>query len=174
MLHRAVETSSAKQEHLTDPTLISQRMLCFPRGDARAKKLSLYEGFSHSATNTRLRQAATAAHRTDSDFPATAMLSQRFSAWHEPNFTAASSARLWSFCRVREEELWESWCLLGLAFLALCSRRGFTLPGRTKQAQPQPCSSVCSLGWHSMHTTISQCRHRLAFYFGPQADSRTR
>ena len=83
-----------QQQHPTDPTLISQRMLCFPRWDARAKRLLLYAGFSHHAANTRLRQAATAAHRTDSDFPATAMLSQRFSALPETHFAAASSARL--------------------------------------------------------------------------------
>ena len=64
-----------------------------------------------------------------------------------------------------------SWALLSLA---PCSRPGFTLPGRTKQTQSQPCSSALSLGWHSMHTTISRCRHRLAFYSGAQADSRTR
>ena len=43
LLHRAVETSSGKQQpHPTDPpTLISQRVLCFPRGEARAKRHSL-------------------------------------------------------------------------------------------------------------------------------------
>ena len=46
-----------------------------------------------------------------------------------------------------------SWALLSRA---PCSRPGFTLPGRTKQTQPQPCNSVRSLGWHSMHTTISR------------------
>ena len=45
LLNRAVETRSAKEEHTTDPTLISQRMLCFPRGFARAKSLSLYAGY---------------------------------------------------------------------------------------------------------------------------------
>ena len=57
---------------------------------------------------------------------------------------------------------------------APCSRPGFTLPGLTKEAQPKPCSSMHSLGWHSMHTTISRCRHRLAFYSGAQTESRTR
>ena len=57
---------------------------------------------------------------------------------------------------------------------APCSRPGFTLPGRTKQTQPQPCSSVRGLGWHSRHTTISRWRQRLAFCSGTQADSRTR
>ena len=64
-----------------------------------------------------------------------------------------------------------SWAMLSLAH---CSRPGFTLPGGTKQTQPEPYSSMRSLGWHSMHTTISQCRHRLAFYSGTQANSRTR
>ena len=64
-----------------------------------------------------------------------------------------------------------SWALLSRA---PCSRPGFTLPGRTKQTQPQPCSSVHSLGWHSRHTTISQCRHRLGFYSGAQAESQSR
>ena len=64
-----------------------------------------------------------------------------------------------------------SWALLSRV---PCSCPGFTLPGRTKQIQPQPCSSLHSLGWHSLQTTISQCRHRLAFYSGAQSDSRTR
>ena len=62
------------------------------------------------------------------------------------------------------------WALLSRA---PCSLPGFTLPGRIKQTQPQPCSSERSLGWHPMHTTISRCRHRLAFYSGAQAYSRT-
>ena len=77
-------------------------MLCIFRGDAPAKRLSLYAGFSHRAANTRLRQATKAAHRTDSDVPATAVLTQRISAWREPHFAVASSARLWSFARSRQ------------------------------------------------------------------------
>lgn len=78
LLHQAVETSSGKQQpHPTDPNLISQRMLCFPRGDARAKRLSLYAAFSHLAANPRLMQAGTPASGTDSDFSANAVLSQR-------------------------------------------------------------------------------------------------
>ena len=50
LLNRAVETRSAKQEQTADPTLISQRILCFPKGVARAKRLSHYAGFSHPAT----------------------------------------------------------------------------------------------------------------------------
>lgn len=46
---------------------------------------------------SRLKQAGTAARRTDSDFPVNAMLSQSFSAWREPHIAAASSARLWAF-----------------------------------------------------------------------------
>ena len=87
----------SNRQHPTDPTLISQRMLCFPRCCASAKRLLLYAGFSCHAANTRLRPAATAAHRTDSDFPATALLSQRFSPWREPHFAAVSSARPWLF-----------------------------------------------------------------------------
>ena len=93
---------ASSRQHPTDPTLISQRILCFPRGDAPAKRLSLYAGFSHRAANTRLRQATISAHRTDSDFPATAMLSQRFPAWRQPHFAAASSARLWSYALSRQ------------------------------------------------------------------------
>ena len=52
---------------------------------------------------------------------------------------------------------------LALLSRAPYSRPGFTLTGRSKQTQLQPYISVRSLGWHSMHTTISQCRHRLAF-----------
>ena len=37
----------SSRQHPTDPTLISQRLLCFPSGDAPAKRLSLYAGFSH-------------------------------------------------------------------------------------------------------------------------------
>ena len=55
VLFRLAPASS--MQHPTDPTLISQRMLCFPRGDAPAKRLSLYAGFCHRAGNTRLRQA---------------------------------------------------------------------------------------------------------------------
>ena len=49
-----------------------------------------------------LKEATNAAHRTDSDFPANAMLSQRFLAWHEPQFAAASSERLWVFTLSRQ------------------------------------------------------------------------
>ena len=56
-----------------------------------------------------------------------------------------------------------SWALLSRA---PCSHPEFTLPGRNKQTQPQPCSSVRGLGLYSMHTTISRCRQRLAFCSG--------
>ena len=140
-----------------NPTKISQRMLCFPRADDKAKRLSLYTGFFHRETG--LRQAA-AARRT--------FLSE---------CCAFAGALAWSkhyFIRAREEELRESWCLLGLFSRAPCSHPEFTLPGRNKQTQPQPCSSMRKLGWHPIHTTISRCRHRLAFYSGAQEDSRTR
>ena len=45
VLWRLVPASS--RQHPTDPTMISQRMLSFPRGDDPAKRLSLYAGFSH-------------------------------------------------------------------------------------------------------------------------------
>ena len=57
---------------------------------------------------------------------------------------------------------------------APCSRPGFTLPGLTKQTEPQSCSSVRGLGLLSMHTTISRFRPCLAFFSGTQADSRSR
>ena len=94
--------SGKRHQHPTEPTLISQRMPCFPRGDAHTKRLLLYAGFSHRAVNTRLRQAATAAHRTDSDVPAPALLSQRLWAWCELHFATASSARLWAYVLSRK------------------------------------------------------------------------
>ena len=77
LLHRAETSSGKEQKHPSDPTLNSQRMLCFPRGDARAKRLSIYAGFSHRAANPRLRQAARGDKRTDSDFTKNAVLSKR-------------------------------------------------------------------------------------------------
>ena len=57
LFHHAAQNSSGIQlQHRTHPILISQRMLCLPRGDARAKSLSQYAGFSHR--ETELRQAA--------------------------------------------------------------------------------------------------------------------
>ena len=88
--------SDKRHQHPTELTQISQRMLCFPRGDARTKRLLLYAGFSHRAVNTRLSQAATAAHRTDSDFPAPTLLLQSSWAWRELHFASASSAKLWA------------------------------------------------------------------------------
>ena len=104
-------------------------------------------------------------------FSANAVLSQRL--WLGANITSPLLPQQ-GFSRVREEELRDSWCLLGLLYRAPCSRAGLTLPGRTKQTQQQTCSSVRSLGWHPIHTTISRCRHRLAFYSGALADSLTR
>ena len=100
MLWKLAPASS--RQHGTEATLISIRMLSSPRGDAQAMRLSLYAGFSHRAANTRLRKVAKAAHRTNSDFPATAMLSQRLSAWREPHFAAASSARFSLFALSRQ------------------------------------------------------------------------
>ena len=139
-------------------------MLCLPRADDKAKRLSLYAGSSHREAG--LRQAA-AARRT---FLSECCAFAEALAWSEQQFAAAFSARLQSR---QGEELRESWCLLGLFSRAPCSRPWFTLPGRTKQTQPQPWSSVRSLGWHPIHTTISRCRHRLVFFSGAQADSRT-
>ena len=65
-------------------------------------------------------------------------------------------------------------CGRALAFPGSMFASWVHLPGLTKQTQPQPCISVHSLGWHSMHTSISRCRLRLAFYSGAQAASRTR
>ena len=48
LLHRAVETSSGKQQAASHrPDSDFPKMLCFPRGDDPAKRLSLYAGFSH-------------------------------------------------------------------------------------------------------------------------------
>ena len=119
---------ASSRQHPTDPTLISQRMLCFPRWDVLAKRLSLYAGFSHRAANTRLRQATKAAHRTDSDFPATALLSQRFAAWREGHCAAASSARFWSFALSRQGRRAVGELVpLGPAFPGPSSHPGFTL-----------------------------------------------
>ena len=143
-------------------------MLHFPRGDARAKSLKLYAGFSHRETG--IRQPAAAA-------TVPTLISQRMLCFHRGFGLGANRTSpllpQQGFVRVREEELPESWCLLGLFSRAPCSRPWFTQPGRTKQTQPQTRSSVQSLGWHPIHTTISRCRHRLAFFSGAQADSRT-
>ena len=109
------ELSSGKQRpHPADPTLISQRMLCFPRRNAQAKKLSLYAGFSHLAANTRLWQAATAASRTDSDISANAVFSERFCALNSWVLLQQRYGR--SLCHIRKEELRESWFLFVFAF----------------------------------------------------------
>ena len=127
--------SGKRHQHPIELTRISRRMLCFPRGDARTKRLLLYAGFSHRAVNTRLRQAATAAHRTDSDFPAPALLLQRFWARRELHFASASSARLWALAlslkRKSCRRAGASWALISWA---PCSCPGFTLPGQTKQS----------------------------------------
>ena len=107
---------ASSRQHPTDPTLISQRMLCFPRGDAPAKRLSLYAGFSHCAANTRQRQAPRAAHRTDSDSPATPCFRRGFQLGaNRTSLLLPQQGFGRSLSRVREE-LRESWCLLGLAF----------------------------------------------------------
>ena len=101
--------------HHTHPILISQRMLCFPRGDARAKRLSLYAAFSHRETG--LRQAA--------EEPAEpTLISQRLLCFRRGFQLGANRTSLLlpqqgfghSLCRVREEEPRESWRRLGLAF----------------------------------------------------------
>ena len=141
--------------------------LCFPRGGAWAKSLSLYAGFSHCETG--LRQPTASALITDSDFSANVEISQRLWAWSKPHFAPASSARLGSHQGRRAAgELVPLWDLLSRA---PCSRPGLTLPGRTKQTQRQHSCSERGIGWHCMHTTISRCRQRLAFGSGPQANS---
>ena len=115
------------------------RKLCFPRGDARVKRLLLYARFSHSAANTRLRQATKAAHRTDSDFPATSMLSQRFSAWHEPHFAAASSERLWVFILLRQ----------GRRAAGELVPLGTCFPGLQVHSQSSPCFGELSRHSHN-------------------------
>ena len=50
--------AQASNSSIPNPTLISHGMLCFPRGDAQEKRLSLYAGFSHRETG--LWQAAAA------------------------------------------------------------------------------------------------------------------
>ena len=127
-------------------------------------------GFRWMRVSPTTRQGSGKQQQPVEHFSANAVLSQ--SLWLGANITSPLLPQQ-GFSRVREEELRDSWCFLGLFYWAPCSCAGFTLPGRTKQTQPQPCSSVGSLGWHPIHTTISRCRHRLAFYSGAQADSRT-
>lgn len=120
-----------------NPTLISQRMLCFRRGDAQAKRLSLYAGFSHRETGPR--QAAAAARRTDCDFSANAVLSQRLWAWSELHFAAASTARLRS--RQGRRGAGEP-VPLGICF-----------PGLQVRAQGSPCQA--ELSRHSENTAAA-------------------
>ena len=89
---RASSTELQRQAAAASPnaTLISQGTLCFPRGDALAKRLSLYAGFSNRVTG--LRQAA-AARRT---FLSECCAFAEALAWSEQHFAAASSARFQS------------------------------------------------------------------------------
>ena len=82
-------------------------MLCFPRGDAQAKRLSLYEGFTHHETGL-CKQQQPAEH-----FSASAVLSKRL--WFAVNSTSPLLPQQ-GYSRIREEELRESLCLLGLVF----------------------------------------------------------
>ena len=82
-LAQAIAAASPNQ------TLMSQGTLCFPRGDAQAKRLSQV-GFSHRETG--LNQA-TASRRT---FLIECCAFTEALAWSEPHFAAASSARLQS------------------------------------------------------------------------------
>ena len=112
IFHHAAETSSGIQlQHHTHPVLISQRMLCLPRGEARAKRLLLYASFSHRETG--LRQAA--------QEPAEpTLISQRLLCF--PKGANRTSLLLpqqgfgCSLCRGRVEKPRESCCPLGLAF----------------------------------------------------------
>ena len=102
-------------------------MLCFSRGDAWAKRLLLYAGFSQRENG--LWNAKAADRRTDSDFSANAVLSQWLWAWSEQHFAAASAARLWAFALSRQGkraagELVPLWlCFPGLHVRVLGSRQ---------------------------------------------------
>ena len=147
-----------------------------PRGRRAAPSPHLILG---SAVNRRVRPCFSLRQRgcygkqqqPAKHFSANAVLSQRL--WLGANSTSPLLPQE-MFSRVREEELRESMCLLGLAFPGSMLASWVHPPGRTKQTQRQPCSSVCSLGWFCEHTTISRCRHRLACCSGAPADSRTR
>lgn len=104
------------------------------------------------------------------------MLSRRFSAGRDLHFTVASSARFWAFALSRQgRRAARELMPLGPCFPGLhWSRPGFTLPGQTEQTQPQPCSNVCGLGWHSMPTTFPWRKQGFAFGSGVQVDPGTR
>ena len=88
-------------------------------------------------------------------FSANAVLSQRL--WLGANSISLLLPQQ-DFSRNRVEELRECWCLWALLSRAPSLRSGFILPGRTKQTQSQPCSSVRGLAWHSKPITTSFAR----------------
>ena len=145
--YHAKETSSGIQlQHHTHPILISQRMLCLPRGEARAKRLLLYASFSHRETG--LRQAA--------EEPAEpTLISQRLLCFPKGFQLGANRTSLLlsqqgfgcSLCRGRVEKPRESCCLLGLAFPGSKFAPGVHL------AKPNEADTVTTLqqrGWPSM------------------------
>ena len=149
----------------TNPTLISQGTLCSPRGDAQAKR------FCCMRVSPNARLGSGKQQQPSEHFSANAVLSQRLWLGRTALRCCFLSKASVASGKKNFGRAGASWALLSLAH---CSRPGFTLPGGSKQTQPQPYNSMRSLGWHSMHTTLSRCRHRLAFYSGAQANSRTR
>ena len=162
----AAETCSGKQQQHPQTQLRFPKECC-----AFAGEMPRQRGFRCMRVSTTARLGSGKQQQPAEHFSANAVLSQRL--WLGANSTLPLLPQR-GFSRFRKEELRESWCHWALLSGTPCSRPGFTLPSLTKQTQPQPCSSMHNLGWHSMHTTISRCRHRLAFYSCAQMDSRTR
>ena len=153
--------AQANSSSMPKPNSILPINAVLSNGRYKAKRLSLYAGFSHRETGFRQAAAARKTFLSECcDFVGAL-------AWSEQHFAAASSASLQS----RQGRAAGELVPLGPCFPGLHVR---FLGSPCQVTQPQPCSIVLSLGWHPIHTTISPCRHRLAFYSGAQADWRTK
>ena len=140
-------------------------MLCFPRGDARKKRLSLYAGFSHRETGLRPAAAEPAEP---------ILISQRMLCFCR-GFGLARTALGRCFLSKALVASGKKSCGRAGASWALLSRApsshpGFILPSRNKQTQPRPYSCVHALGWHSAHNAISRRRQGLPFCSVVQGD----
>ena len=111
-------------------------MLCFPRGDALAKSLSVYAGFFHCKIGSGNQQHPTVPTLIFSECCAfTEALGLERTTLNYSFLSKASFASGKKSCG----RAGASWALLSRA---PSSRPGFTLLSRTEQTQSQPCSSL--------------------------------
>ena len=104
-LRRLAQASSSSS--IPYPTLISQGTLCFPGGMPRQR------GFRCMRVSPTARLGSCKLQQPAEYFSVNAVLLQRL--WIGADSTSLLLPQQ-GFSRVREEELRESWCLLGLAF----------------------------------------------------------